>query len=770
MKKSDLNRKQSFLFRFVTSYSIILLLVLVMGFFFSYSSLNNATDHMYRRNNTLLKNSIDELDTSFRLFSTLTTQVTSNDDFKRLLYAESLSSKYYSLAKNSMTYLTSLLSLQEILPVSGFQIFLPETGYLLSSNSFIDTELYFHYDKTGISTQYSAWYDMISSYDNMKTLIPLDTYFNGVSSYLYKLQLSNYNSKTMTPGIACFEIRPVDLRNLFDNIFSASSALLYVTDASGNPLFTISEGLSLSVSFDEITALITEELPYNTTEFKDGNTKYSVTKAVSPYNSWNYYFIQPSAYLLSDLASYQKTYILAIGITCIATFLLIYTLSKANVKPVQAIHDKLASSQEENATLQNANTSLRDVNETLLNSIEKQRPLVYNTYVARIMKGYSFTEHEVEEIASFLQLNLTEHRFYYVLFASVYLEQLEFFREESESVPLSSQSKLSEYEDMIYQSFYQYFGDDILIYHPDVNNFALLINAEPNLPDSELFSRTQTAFFQLHTYLLEEHSLWIFGGLGEGNTKLPYFWKSYQQAKEAASYVREGNIFQIFHEIKRSNEAYYYPFEMAQQLTNFIHANNEAQILEIFKLIRRENFEYRSLSFQTLKWMLSDIRNTLVKIRFSISETPENKEQLSFLDNCFQQPRTIELMEKIALTLAAMFEPKQDSNKLIASIQQYIVQNYSDSELSLKKISDEFGISESYFSYLFKAETRKNFSEYLEELRMREAMRLVKETDIALSELYLSLGYNNPNSFRRAFKKVHGVSPKVIRDAAMHIE
>ena len=102
-------------------------------------------------------------------------------------------------------------------------------------------------------------------------------------------------------------------------------------------------------------------------------------------------------------------------------------------------------------------------------------------------------------------------------------------------------------------------------------------------------------------------------------------------------------------------------------------------------------------------------------------------------------------------------------NQLIVSIQTYISKNFHDPDLSLKKISEVFSISESYFSYLFKAETGRNFSEYLEEIRMQQAMYLLKETDTPLSELYTHLGYSNANSFRRAFKKVYGSSPKAFR-------
>ena len=80
--------------------------------------------------------------------------------------------------------------------------------------------------------------------------------------------------------------------------------------------------------------------------------------------------------------------------------------------------------------------------------------------------------------------------------------------------------------------------------------------------------------------------------------------------------------------------------------------------------------------------------------------------------------------------------------------------------MGLNKISDEFQISESYFSHMFKEKTGVNFSTYLETIRLNEASRLIRETDISLNELYLSVGYNNANSFRRAFKKIYGITPQ----------
>ena len=200
---------------------------------------------------------------------------------------------------------------------------------------------------------------------------------------------------------------------------------------------------------------------------------------------------------------------------------------------------------------------------------------------------------------------------------------------------------------------------------------------------------------------------------------------------------------------------------MASQLTTFIQAANTIQINEIFKLITRENVTYRSISETNLQWLLSDLRTTLIKIRQNLSERPEGLTE--DFDERLTTETTLEGMQQLALLLSSCYKSGNTGNQLISSIQNYISKNYHDPDLSLKKISEVFSISESYFSYLFKAETGRNFSEYLEELRMQQAIYLLKETDTPLSELYSHLGYSNPNSFRRAFKKVYGSSPKAFR-------
>lgn len=63
---------------------------------------------------------------------------------------------------------------------------------------------------------------------------------------------------------------------------------------------------------------------------------------------------------------------------------------------------------------------------------------------------------------------------------------------------------------------------------------------------------------------------------------------------------------------------------------------------------------------------------------------------------------------------------------------------------------------------MFKENMNINFSVYLEDLRLNEAARLIKEGNSNLTEVSFEVGYNNPTSFRRAFKKKFGVTPSAM--------
>ena len=103
----------------------------------------------------------------------------------------------------------------------------------------------------------------------------------------------------------------------------------------------------------------------------------------------------------------------------------------------------------------------------------------------------------------------------------------------------------------------------------------------------------------------------------------------------------------------------------------------------------------------------------------------------------------------------------------ITSAIDYINDHFTD-DVSIEKAARVAMLSQSYFSYLFKSMTNKTFVEYLNELRIQEAMRLLKNTNKRVVDICFESGFKNVNHFNRTFKNYAGISPMQYRNANHH--
>lgn len=97
----------------------------------------------------------------------------------------------------------------------------------------------------------------------------------------------------------------------------------------------------------------------------------------------------------------------------------------------------------------------------------------------------------------------------------------------------------------------------------------------------------------------------------------------------------------------------------------------------------------------------------------------------------------------------------------IAQAKAYI-HAHLDADCDMAVIANQLDISYSYFSKLFKEQTGKTFSEYSMQARMEEADRRLRAGQ-RVTQVALSLGYQNIQNFSRAYAKYFGRRPGAVR-------
>jgi YesN/AraC family two-component response regulator len=102
------------------------------------------------------------------------------------------------------------------------------------------------------------------------------------------------------------------------------------------------------------------------------------------------------------------------------------------------------------------------------------------------------------------------------------------------------------------------------------------------------------------------------------------------------------------------------------------------------------------------------------------------------------------------------------TQQAIAKVAAYINTHYAE-DITLKAVAQQFFISPCYLSRTFKRITGLPFSEYLNGVRIKEAQRLLHQSDHSISRIAMDVGFNNCTHFDRVFKHAVGVSPGVYR-------
>lgn len=101
---------------------------------------------------------------------------------------------------------------------------------------------------------------------------------------------------------------------------------------------------------------------------------------------------------------------------------------------------------------------------------------------------------------------------------------------------------------------------------------------------------------------------------------------------------------------------------------------------------------------------------------------------------------------------------KNKNIKIISQVGQYIY-DHSDQTISLEDLAQYTGFSKYHFNRIFFAATGYQLGEFIQRHKLEKALHIIKQGNHNIIDVALSVGYESPSSFSRAFKKNFSVTP-----------
>ncbi|MHA6485101.1 response regulator [Paenibacillus sp. strain BS8-2] len=250
-------------------------------------------------------------------------------------------------------------------------------------------------------------------------------------------------------------------------------------------------------------------------------------------------------------------------------------------------------------------------------------------------------------------------------------------------------------------------------------------------------------------------------GMGEAVTGFAQ-WKEGYSTALLAWHLSESNVRQPE---RPAEEPTFLPEEKVQLLQRVL---KKAE-LESFGRIVEE------LLVQAQRYSKTAFVKTIFRLQLAVESFAEQagsplegRDALWLRPDVALQLRTPELalahIRKLAASvISRLCERGEDAElSVIEASRVYIDENYMY-ELNLTSLAEKFNYNPSYFSELFKAKTGKTFIQYVSDVRMGHAAKLLHETSLGLWDISELTGFSNPSYFSSRFKRMYGMSPSEYR-------
>jgi two-component system response regulator YesN len=291
----------------------------------------------------------------------------------------------------------------------------------------------------------------------------------------------------------------------------------------------------------------------------------------------------------------------------------------------------------------------------------------------------------------------------------------------------------------------------------DLNSLLTIITLK-----KESFAR-EPFIYSVYNILSKNSDLYIICSISNIYHNINKLKAAYDDAFSLFSFhtLKEENQFLVNESVKSIIE-----YILLNKLSNKISSIIELSLfdkLESSLLEALDYFEMQNIPIYYIKRNFIGIFNDLINSmrKKPIANLETLKDIYNNIDLCSTREDFRNLLISMCNFICMVCRPGNDAstgNQTVDRIISYIQENYQK-DIYLDLLADIFKMSPIYLSKIFKDYSGINFSDFLNQFRLKKARDFLKQSDIKVKDLSAQIGFKNVNTFIKAFKKNFGISP-----------
>jgi len=751
--------------RFLISYVAILIIPSIGGYM-SYRTSISVTQSLSIENSvTQLQKSQDILERRMAEVEGFTRQLAINQQLNVLMNERDSDTNVYGIWNTMQNVLTSGQTNDFL---QDYYIYLANYNIILTPGSTYRPEHYyeaFHYSDLSLE----EWRKEMLEKTHRSEIRPLSSFVvrntnTSVITYMQSLPLDSF--KDSSPAVVVVNIDEKVIASMLAGVTERYGGWVHISDEGGNTIVLQGNNepyiskLSTDPAFDEskVSQFYKDDLVITTRSDKNG---------------WIYQAGIPRSVLLENANQIKYTSWLITGGALFLGLLVGLVLAYRNSAPINRMisvmkeqfgKDETAERNEFDFLSGNI-ANMITKNKLLETELGRQLPLIRDAFLKRLIAGEFESRDEIVFAAAQADISLSQGTGYAgIIQINGYsgMDSVEILNELNASRLLLKQA-LSELGETVLMTD---MGSDKVV--------ALFFSGEQEMSQDDEEKNISQTMENLSAYVFGEYKITIQAGLGDYFASVTEVSRSFEQAKQALEYGvymnKKGTMWN--HEAQIENTTYYYPLDTEQRLISTIRAGELEEAARIIGSIITQNLSQRELSVEMKHQLVGEMKGTFLKLldQKTFMESPLfESTKRRIIDIGFSGPLEAIQSELHAITeelCGFVANKKKDAHiQIIKQMYQYTAEMYADPELTLYRVAEHVERPEKYISQLFKEVTGVNYSDHLVKIRMDQAVLLLKESSFTVDEIAARVGYNSSHSFRRAFKRLTGISPSAYRQS-----
>lgn len=749
MLKSLKNR--STLFKFFTSYFLVFVLCLIIMAGVSYrTAVVNLQKEIEVSNMYKLTQLKDNLDMKMREMEFLAMKI--NND--RYLTPYRMTNEGYSMLEG-ISQLTFYKSSNNF--IEDCFLYYRDTGTVFSSYGSFDVDTltgYFYSLDQEKRDQFVREINTINTpvFKGSESVYLLNSSSSEVLTYLYPVAYANSEPY----GTVIMIIKKSNYDRMIENLLGNIKGSILIFDRDKNVLVSSSRTFELS---QDVIRSISGSNVQGIEDISADGTKMSLVSVTSEATGWNFTAVMPASQFLERVITVK--YIIwqvAFVIFAFGIFAIIVIAIK-NYRPIgnlmKYIDKQWAQSGDETEVdeirrISRTVESAINQNKSLKAQINLQRPLIKDQVIFKLLKGEIKDEAEAMSLLDYTGICLKGPYYTVALVKEGERNRAEAFHK-----------KIND----LFPAIEQFSGKDGSIYSVELiqnRTIALIINMQQE--DAALKVQVINSIKQSVDSSREGDTMIAVGKTYNHIQMLNHSFIEALAALESNLFKENESIIFFDNISKLQQQIHWYPVEEQLRYVQSLKQGERNIALETLEAMMKSIAE-KSSSTLADRYVCFDIINIIIKTLNEMNIDGLNKEiaalmEFSSLYDLDGKLRTITC--KICDCIKDRKKIKDE--ELFGKILGYVNNKYDDVNLSLETVADEFGLPLYYLSRFFKDHTTVTFTDYIADLRMKKAKKLLSETGKPLKDIVVSIGYTDLTYFMKKFKKQEGITPGQYRE------